>query len=469
MRVINHTQFARNKRQRKRWPRFVLYAGLALVIALVGVNVAMAVMYKGRVLPYYSVGAVNVGGVAYTALSQRVTTGTVLSRTVALIAPGKTLATTDPAAWGITPDIAATTKQLQQSRPLLPMLSLFTHHTVPVVVRVNSAAFAAQAQRIEPEYTRPATGKHIVFKDGAFRVAEPQSGYRLDMSRLQTVLADAYARGDVQALAPLVTITDTPAAIDTQAELQKLQKQLGVTISYVYGTKIIQPTAADIGNWFKQSGNTMALSEDAVRTYITAQSAISGVAPLNVSEAVTATVYALTKSQTLHFRLASAQGTIVYRYCAAQRGLDDSVLPAFKLKLAATYGDTRGWNDNGKITFVYSEAGCQLHAWLASPTAILTFGSICDDYYSCTVHPNVVINYGRWTGATDPWNAQHLNIEEYDAMVINHESGHWLGFDHVACPGAGQPAPVMQQQSVNLGGCTFNAWPLASEADAAAR
>src|SRR5262249_48589818 len=149
----------------------------------------------------------------------------------------------------------------------------------------------------------------------------------------------------------------------------------------------------------------------------------------NTGEAATASVYALTAGQNITFRLI-ATGNKVYKYCAAQRGLTDAVLPAFKLKLAATYGDAQGWSNSGRIAFVYDEAGCQLHDWLVSPAAMTSFGSICDPYYSCTVYPNVVINNDRWNGATDPWNAHHLGLEDYRAMAINHESGHWLGFNH---------------------------------------
>ncbi|HVW34925.1 MAG TPA: DUF3152 domain-containing protein, partial [Acidimicrobiia bacterium] len=59
-------------------------------------------------------------------------------------------------------------------------------------------------------------------------------------------------------------------------------------------------------------------------------------------------------------------------------------------------------------------------------------------------------------------------LAEYRAMVVNHETGHWLGFGHAFCSGPGQPAPVMQQQSMSLQGCAFNSWPLPSERGALA-
>ena len=54
-------------------------------------------------------------------------------------------------------------------------------------------------------------------------------------------------------------------------------------------------------------------------------------------------------------------------------------------------------------------------------------------------------------------------------MVINHETGHWLGLGHAYCSGPGQLAPIMQQQSIDMQGCQINSWPLPWELDAVRR
>ncbi|NNF52952.1 MAG: DUF3152 domain-containing protein [Acidimicrobiales bacterium] len=74
---------------------------------------------------------------------------------------------------------------------------------------------------------------------------------------------------------------------------------------------------------------------------------------------------------------------------------------------------------------------------------------------SCRNGRNININVDRWNGAVEHWTAP---LSEYRAYVINHEVGHFLGLGHQSCPGSG-PAPVMQQQTKSLHGCSANGWP----------
>lgn len=80
-----------------------------------------------------------------------------------------------------------------------------------------------------------------------------------------------------------------------------------------------------------------------------------------------------------------------------------------------------------------------------------------DGAWSCRVEDHVYANVDRWWYATPTWEGYPL--DEYRAYLINHEVGHYLGFDHVNCPTDGSPSPVMQQQSIYLNGCVPNAWP----------
>ena len=98
----------------------------------------------------------------------------------------------------------------------------------------------------------------------------------------------------------------------------------------------------------------------------------------------------------------------------------------------------------------------------AVASAVPGFSAGCSAMWSCRVGRFVIINQTRWATASPAWNAARRTLPDYRHLVVNHETGHWLGHGHTGCSGAG-PAPVMMQQSKGTGGCTFNPWPLASE------
>ncbi|MFF5234743.1 DUF3152 domain-containing protein [Dactylosporangium sp. NPDC000521] len=77
--------------------------------------------------------------------------------------------------------------------------------------------------------------------------------------------------------------------------------------------------------------------------------------------------------------------------------------------------------------------------------------------YSCRYGQTILLNLRRWLKGID--GAPGV---DFHANTVNHEMGHFLGFDHMKCPGSG-PAPIMQTQTIALNGCQYNSFPFTAE------
>lgn len=100
---------------------------------------------------------------------------------------------------------------------------------------------------------------------------------------------------------------------------------------------------------------------------------------------------------------------------------------------------------------------------LAEASRVPDFSPVCSSQWSCRAGRYVIINQMRWLGASTAWWSNDGTLRDYRHLVVNHETGHWLGHGHRSCPAAGAAAPVMQQQSKYLGGCRINPWPTKRE------
>lgn len=136
-------------------------------------------------------------------------------------------------------------------------------------------------------------------------------------------------------------------------------------------------------------------------------------------------------------------------------GIDADELAAF---VDETLADPRSWIGDGRHGFRRVPEGGRFTVVVATPA---TVDELCRPLntagrYSCGRNGYVALNLDRWNGATDTWPA---SLEEYRRYLVNHEIGHYVGGQHVPCPGPGQLAPVMQQQTIDLDGCLPNGWP----------
>jgi hypothetical protein len=136
----------------------------------------------------------------------------------------------------------------------------------------------------------------------------------------------------------------------------------------------------------------------------------------------------------------------------------------FAAAVEATLSDPRSWGNGGRMSFQRvgaAEAATSQYEFrvsLVSPGSMEKYcpGVGTGGYTSCRYGERAVINLARWATAVPHYDG---DIETYRHYVVNHEVGHALGQGHVDCPGPGQLAPVMLQQTLGLEGCVKNAWP----------
>ncbi len=156
----------------------------------------------------------------------------------------------------------------------------------------------------------------------------------------------------------------------------------------------------------------------------------------------------------------------VYTFRVAVESDLPVTVPEFTGVVDTALGDYRGWAGAGTVRMLRVPGGSPSNftVVLARPwTAYSLCQSIGIDirvngvpFTNCQAGATIVINADRYFGGVGGYGAP---LSVYRQYAINHEVGHRLGRGHVPCPGPGQPAPVMQQQTLGLSGCVANPWP----------
>ncbi|HEY5980291.1 MAG TPA: DUF3152 domain-containing protein [Microlunatus sp.] len=125
-----------------------------------------------------------------------------------------------------------------------------------------------------------------------------------------------------------------------------------------------------------------------------------------------------------------------------------------------TLSDPRSWIGGGewRLELVSDPARASFTIFLATPGTVdrycwplRTYGRV-----SCQAGNRVMLNAWRWAHGADAYGS---DVGAYREYLVNHEVGHRLGHNHVGCPGKGKRAPVMMQQTKDVGACEANPWP----------
>nr|WP_228500449.1 DUF3152 domain-containing protein [Nocardioides agariphilus] len=326
----------------------------------------------------------------------------------------------------------------------------------------------------------PVYGEAVQVDPGTWS-AEPV-GYTYQWLRAGVAIDGATSQSYVPTLADIdhplsVQVTATDAASDTgtattaetaptrRAELRLLHGvrisgvlRWGHTLKVSRGTWNEEPTRYRY-QWYR---GQVAIPGATSQTYRTAVA--------DVGRRLKARVYVKKRGYELAWATDVADHRIGYRvpvrrtvtYRIETRGHITASVATFARLAAQTYADPRGWRNAG-VAFKRVKGPSDFSLVLAEASTLPGFSSVCSVEWSCRAGRYVVINQTRWLHASTSWNAASKSLRDYRNMVVNHETGHWLGHGHLGCPGPGKLAPVMMQQSKGLDGCRHNPWPLGSE------
>lgn len=141
----------------------------------------------------------------------------------------------------------------------------------------------------------------------------------------------------------------------------------------------------------------------------------------------------------------------------------------FALAVRAALAGPGSWVDGGRLR-LRQVAGTARHDFTVYLATAGTARRMCAaggvdirvggrPYTSCRTFGKVIINLDRWRLSVPHFVEAEVPLSLYRTYVINHEVGHELGNRHERCPGRGEPAPVMMQQTLFLRGCVANPWP----------
>jgi hypothetical protein len=121
--------------------------------------------------------------------------------------------------------------------------------------------------------------------------------------------------------------------------------------------------------------------------------------------------------------------------------------------------DPRSWERDHHLVRISDPAQADIRLLFATPDTVdrlcAAVGLDTNGVYSCWTGTFAAINSWRYAFGATGFDDRDV----YRRYVVNHEVGHGLGRGHVGCPGPGELAPIMLQQSASLGDCLANDWP----------
>lgn len=463
---VNKQWLSRKIKVSRKIQHRIAYGVIGFALLMIIANLFVFWGYRNKTYPKTSLNNLNIGSVKFADLNQK-------TKAIIKIPPSVTLKLKDKSMQvnaeqlGVSVNYNQIIKEIRQNRSLIPIMNFLILNNVNTSYNLDSTISAILLESIKPELEVSPYAPYIKLQETEFIMVPAQPSVTIDQNQANQAIISQLKNGQSEIELPFNEIPAPESSINIENEAKKLNDSINTKITINFNLQSKTLNKSEIASLFVPKDNSYTISSVAVSTLLDSTSKQFGIVLGNRPQASLAITSALTHNKKTEINLTSApKKQLTYSYCVSAKGVDESYLSALRSKLQVVYGDMRGWSVNGQIKFVPTDSGCSFTVWLTKADLVPSFSStICDNIWSCRVGNNVILNFDRWTNASPAWNSAGGSLEDYRTMVINHETGHWLDFRHRYCGGAGQLAPVMQQQSISLQGCGFNSWPTASEID----
>jgi hypothetical protein len=438
-------------------------AGAAAFAVFVVGNFYIQFSFADKIYPGVRVGTVDVGGMTEQAATKAIEAAA--QSPVLDIQVGPATYSTAGHDLG-RPDVGRAVREAMNKGhttplPVAGLLQARWSGPVGLSYEMDSTAVAAYAKSLADKLVRlPADAVPLVAGSQAFVIPE-KSGAKLNEAEIAEAIAGVYGKSatlslKTQTLKPLL---ETGAyAGDVQAAQAVMALNIRITVRRT-ATKV---TPEQIGQWVVFAGPGKGIQVDGAKVSSFVRS-LAG--PFDRAAATAAIMSALQSKQDLDYAASTRRSTaapslpaltpagpaVTYKYCA-----DESVRPVAKRVLA----ESSGWAMGGKVAFVEA-TDCHFQFAVLRSDQMAAAATTCAGEVSCLSGSRLMFNSNNWALLPSGWSG---DLDSYRRELVNHETGHWLGFDHASCSGERDSTPVLSAPSVVIPGCSPNWYAVPAEA-----
>jgi hypothetical protein len=342
--------------------------------------------------------------------------------------------------------------------------------SAPVAVHyaVNDAGLERIVTDLSSKVERRASDAlPLIVGNQAFVIADKQ-GVRLNHDAAVAALRDGLGSKSQVVLKPDEVKPVVPATA-YQNDVQEAAARMGLRLEVKVKTASYGPTSQQIGSWlvFAGPGKGVMVDGSQVAAYV---AGIPG--KFDRVAATNALIAAVGSNQAVSYvanmkknvaapnlpRLVGQAQLRSYTYCTQVGTAADG--PYLTEQARQTLSSATGWSLGGALQFVRGSNNCDLVIHLVKPEAMAAINPACANQASCQAGADIAISSVAWAQPPGAWTN---GLEAYRSEVINHEVGHWLGFDHASCTTKNAPAHILAQPTVTIPGCSPNWYAVPTE------